>query len=92
MVTLLYLGSVDNELIKMKTMRRMWGSNLKRTFPRGVALFCTKSQWSNFVVALFHSIQVRWLGLDEPSESYEETKDHARVKLHDLSEGSPIES
>lgn len=31
-------------------------------------------------------------GLDEPFESYEETKNRAEVELHDLSEGSPIES
>lgn len=28
---------------------------------------------------------------EEPSVSYEETKDRAKVDLHDLSEGSPIE-
>lgn len=30
-------------------------------------------------------------GFEEPSVSYEETKDRAKVDLHDLSEGSPIE-
>ena len=49
----------------------------------------TLSLSSKFEVILFGSSNMA--GFEEPSISYEETKDRVKVELHDLSEGSPIE-